>query len=72
MTKVWSEQAPTGAHRSRRMPFPEWVPSEVMRHAERLSISEAEQILSPWPVLGGCERRVVGEWDPRVAHHGTG
>jgi len=53
LAKVWSEHTPTGAHRSRRMPFPEWVPGEVMRHAERLSIAEAEQILSPWLVLGG-------------------
>ena len=53
LAKVWNEPIPTGAHRSRRMPFPAWVPSGVMRHAERLSIGEAEQILSPWPVLGG-------------------
>jgi len=53
LAKVWNEHTPTGAHRSRQMPFPEWVPSEVMRHAEQLSIAEAEQILSPWLVLGG-------------------
>lgn len=53
LAKVWNEHTQTGAHRSRRMPFPEWVPGEVMRHAERLSIAEAEQVLSPWPVLGG-------------------
>ena len=53
LAKVWSEHTPTGEHRSRRLPFPEWVPSEVMKRAERLSIAEAEEILSPWPVLGG-------------------
>jgi hypothetical protein len=52
LAKVWNEHTPTGAHRSRRTPYPEWVPSEVMGHAQRLSIAEAEQILSPWPVLG--------------------
>lgn len=53
LDKVCNEHTPTGAHRSRRVPFPEWVPGEVMSHAERLSIPEAEQILSPWPGLGG-------------------
>ena len=57
LAKVWNEHTPTGAHRSRRVPFPEWVPGEVMRHAERLSIPEAEQILSPWPGLGGKQTK---------------
>ena len=53
LAQVWNEHTRTGAHRSRRIPFPEWVPGEVVRDAERLSIAEAERILSPWPVLGG-------------------
>jgi hypothetical protein len=53
LARVWNEHAPTGAHRSRHMPYPEWVPSEVMRYADQLSISEAEQVLSPWPGLSG-------------------
>ena len=53
LARVWNEHTQTGAHRSRRMPFPKWVPSEVLRHAERLSMAEAEQILWEWPVLGG-------------------
>lgn len=53
LAKVWNEHTPTGAHRSRQMPYPEWVPGDVMRHAQRLSLGEAEQILSPWPALGG-------------------
>ena len=57
LAKVWSEHTPTGAHRSRKIPFPEWVPSAVTKQAERLSIAEAEQILSPWPVLGGKRRQ---------------
>ena len=52
LARIWNEHTPTGAHRSRRMPFPEWVPSEVKRHAERLSIAEAEQLLSHWLMLG--------------------
>jgi hypothetical protein len=57
LAKVWNEHTSTGAHRSRRMPFPEWVPREVMRQAERLSISKAEQILSPWPGLCGKQTK---------------
>jgi len=53
LAKVWNEHTRTGAHRSRQIPFPEWVPSEVMQDAEQLSVAEAEQILSVWPVLGG-------------------
>jgi hypothetical protein len=53
LAKVWNEHTRTGAHRSRRMPFPEWVPSEIMRQAQRLSLAEAEEILSEWPVLDG-------------------
>lgn len=52
LARVWSEHTPTGAHRSRRIAFPKWVPGEVREDAERLSIAEAEQILSPWLALG--------------------
>jgi hypothetical protein len=51
LAKVWNEHTPTGAHRSRRIPFPEWVPSEVLTQAQRLSLAEAERILSEWPPL---------------------
>ena len=53
LAKVWNEHTRTGAHRSRQMPFPEWVPSEIMRQAQRLSLAEAEEILSEWPLLDG-------------------
>jgi hypothetical protein len=48
LARTWEEHTASGAHRSRRTPFPEWVPSDVMRQAERLSVTEAETILSPW------------------------
>src|SRR5437667_5285020 len=35
-----------GAHVSRRIPFPKWVPGDVMKAAETLSTQEAERILS--------------------------
>jgi hypothetical protein len=58
LARVWHEHSPSGAHRARRMPFPAWVPSEVMRDAERLSIADAEKTLSPW--LGLSRKRATG------------
>jgi hypothetical protein len=46
LAKTWNEHTATGAHRSRRVPFPGWVPSEVREQAARLSVAEAEAILS--------------------------
>jgi len=54
LAKVWDEHTPSGAHQSRREQFPNWVPSEVMKEAEALSVAEAEQILSPSLALGRC------------------
>ena len=45
LAKVWNEHTATGAHRSRRVPFPTWVPATVLREAEGLSIAAAEQAL---------------------------
>src|SRR5215467_6565094 len=44
LAKVWDEHTPSGAHRSRRMAFPAWVPGEVVKQAELLSFAEAEEI----------------------------
>jgi len=51
LARVWNEHTPSGAHRSRRIAFPAWVPAEVMRAAESLSLAEAETTLSPWLAL---------------------
>jgi hypothetical protein len=59
LARVWNEHTRSGAHRTRRIPFPAWVTSEVMREAERLSLAEAEAILSPWLALS--LKRVRGE-----------
>jgi hypothetical protein len=48
LAKVWDEHTRSGAHQLRRKHFPSWVPSEVMKEAEALSVAEAEHILSPW------------------------
>jgi len=47
LAKVWSEHTPGGTHRARRKAFPTWVPREVRREAEALTVSEAERLLSP-------------------------
>ena len=52
LAMISNEHTHTGAHRSRVLAFSEWVPAEVMRAAERLSPTEAEDILAPWIALG--------------------
>jgi len=47
LAKVRNEHTASGAHRLLREAFPTWVPSEVMREAEALSVSEAEVMLQP-------------------------
>ena len=48
LAKVREEHTRSGAHLSKREHFPSWVPSELMKEAEALSVAEAENILSPW------------------------
>jgi hypothetical protein len=52
LAKVEEEHTPSGAHKSQRLAFPLWVPSEVMKAAQRLSEEEAEGQLSAWLKLG--------------------
>jgi len=46
LARVWNEHTDSGAHASRQIAFPEWVPSQVVKEAEALSIAEAERLLS--------------------------
>ena len=46
LAKTWNEHTATGAHRSRRVSFPGWVPSEVKEQAARLPVADAERTLS--------------------------
>ena len=46
LAKIWDEHTKSGAHVSRQVPFPDWVPADVMEEAERLSTLEAERLLS--------------------------
>src|SRR5262252_3719848 len=38
LARVWNEHTDSGAHASRQIAFPEWVPSEVVKEADALSI----------------------------------
>jgi hypothetical protein len=57
LAKVWNEHTRTGAHRSRRMAFPAWVPGEVVQQADLLSLADAEEIFAPWLALASKSRR---------------
>jgi hypothetical protein len=50
LAKTWNEHTRTGAHVSRSVPFPRWVPREVTEQAARLSIAEAEKLLAPYSI----------------------
>ena len=41
LASVQEEHTPSGAHRSRAIAFPEWVPRDVMEHAAHLTEAEA-------------------------------
>jgi len=52
LAKVWNEHTPSGAHRLRRQAFSTWLPKDVAREAKRLSVSEAEALLSMLLIVG--------------------
>src|SRR6266550_2820622 len=72
LAKVWDEHTRSGAHQSKTKTFPNWVPSEVMKEAEALSVAEAEKILSPWLAFGRSYekdvRRSALRWSGRAAN----
>jgi hypothetical protein len=61
LARVSEEHSKTGAHRSISTPFPEWVPAEVTRDAQRLSVEDAEQslaaVLAPKPPLKPTKKK---------------
>jgi len=44
LAKVWEEHTAGGAHRSKSLPFPKWVPDDVMKEAALLSEAAAEKL----------------------------
>lgn len=51
LARVWNEHTRSGAHRTRRLAFPRCVPADVVKEAGRLSLADAEEMLSRWPFL---------------------
>ena len=47
LAKVWSEHTPSGAHAARRLPYPGWVPPEVVAEAARLTEEQAVAEIGP-------------------------
>ena len=46
LARVWDEHTESGAHVTKRIEFPRWVPPDVLKKAGALSTAEAEQVLS--------------------------
>jgi hypothetical protein len=57
LAQAWSEHTPSGAHRARRVPYPRWVPEDVLEQSQRLTEAEAERLLGP-AVLKAAGRSV--------------
>ena len=47
LARTWNEHTEHGAHAAKEIPFPRWVPAEVLTEAEAISIAEAERMLQP-------------------------
>lgn len=45
LAKSWQEHTASGAHRKRRVPFPQWVPEDIIARAAKLSIHAAHTSL---------------------------
>ena len=55
LARVWDEHTEGGAHRSQSLPFPQWVPSDVLAAAELLS-EDAAEALFPMAALAAPKR----------------
>lgn len=53
LAKIWEEHTETGAHRSKAVEFPDWVPEDVMKEAQGLSSTDAQALLGALISLGG-------------------
>jgi hypothetical protein len=48
IAQVHEEHTASGRHVTREVPFPKWVPAEVLNQAKGMSESEALSALGPW------------------------
>lgn len=46
LAKIWNEHARGGTHRAKSLPFPKWVPEDVLREGKALSTEAAEALLT--------------------------
>ena len=60
IAKVWDEHTESGAHVCKRIPFPDWVPSDATAEAKRMATSEAERLLSKVLSCSGRKDRQRG------------
>ena len=59
IARVDEEHTASGRHVSRTVPFPEWVPPDVLRQAQSMSETEALRVLGSWlPLSRRGTRRV--------------
>lgn len=48
LAQVREEHTPSGRHASRTVPFPQWVPPDVMEHAKTIGENEALAVFGAW------------------------
>ena len=53
ISKVTQEHTPSGRHMNKEVPFPLWVPAEVMEQAKSISEEEAIAALGEWALRTG-------------------
>lgn len=62
LAQIWDEHTRTGAHQSKQRRFPSWVPPEVLKQAEALTVEEAERLLSKcMPLSAAFAKRSKGD-----------
>jgi len=64
LAKIWEEHTATGAHRSRSLAFPRWVPEDVLRGAETLSLTDAETLIGAPVLAQGTQKHAKSRTRP--------
>lgn len=67
LAQVHQEHTASGHHVNHELPFPKWVPREVIEKAQRLSEQEACSALGPWATLPNKALKPTGRKKPRPA-----
>jgi hypothetical protein len=65
LAQVRDEHTSSGRHVSREIPFPRWVPPDVVKQAKKLTEGEALTAFGAWvPALKSESKRVVAKIEP--------